>query len=110
VTYFIDDILIYSNNELKYQAYVKLVLDRLRAAGLQAAIEKCEFHVTETKYLGFIVSTKGIKVDIVKIKIIIRWEQPTTIKGIQAFLGFCNFYRRFIENYSRVAKPLHFLT
>jgi hypothetical protein len=72
MTYFINDILIYSNDELEHQAHVKLVLDHLRAAGLQAAIEKCEFHVTETKYLGFIVSIEGIKVDIAKIKIITR--------------------------------------
>ena len=85
-------------------------MQRLREAGLQADIRKCEFSVTKTKYLGFIVSTKGLEVDPEKIQAIIEWTISTTVKGLQAFLGFCNFYRRFIEAYSRITKPLHQLT
>lgn len=110
VTAFVDDLLIYSSNELEHKMHVQKVLERLRAAGLQASLEKCEFHVKRTKYLGFIISTDGIEVDPAKTDVIRGWDRPTTVKGVQAFLGFCNFYRRFIKNYSRIAKPLHQLT
>jgi hypothetical protein len=110
LTAFIDDLLIYSNNKLEHEEHVKKVLTRLREAGLQASISKCEFHVTRTKYLGFIVTTEGIEVDPEKTAVIAKWERPLTVKGVQSFLGFCNFYRRFIKDYSRIAKPLTRLT
>src|SRR4029077_21007084 len=86
------------------------VLDKLRDAGLQASIDKCEFHVRKTKYLGFIVSTDGIGVDQAKTETIRDGRTPSTVKGVQSFLGFCNFYRKFIREYGRIAKPLHRLT
>ena len=69
-TVYLDDILIYSDNELEYEEHVRKVLLRLRKAGLQTDIKKTEFHVTRTKYLGFIISTKGIEVDLEKISAI----------------------------------------
>jgi transposase InsO family protein len=105
-TAYLDDILIYSENEEEHELHVKKVLQRLREAGLQVDIAKSEFSVTKTKYLGFIISTDGIEVDPDKIEVIQTWEPPTTVKGIQSFLGFCNFYRRFIRDYGRIAKPL----
>ncbi len=95
-TAYLDDILIYSNNELEHKEHVRKVLLRLRKAGLQADIKKTEFHVTRTKYLGFIISTQGIEVDPEKISAIDSWRYPTTVRGVQSWLGFCNFYRRFI--------------
>jgi hypothetical protein len=109
-TAYLDDILIYSENELEHEEHVKKVLQRLHEAGLQADIKKCEFNVTRTKYLGFIVTTEGIEVDPEKVSVIKEWKAPRTIKGIQSFLGFCNFYRRFIRDYGVIAKPLIRLT
>jgi RNase H-like domain found in reverse transcriptase/Reverse transcriptase (RNA-dependent DNA polymerase)/Integrase zinc binding domain len=109
-TAYLDDILIYSANEREHTKHVNEVLNRLRAAGLQCDIKKSEFYVTRTKFLGFIITTDGVEIDPEKTVAIENWEFPTTIKGTQSFLGFCNFYRRFIPNYSRVAKPLHQLT
>jgi transposase InsO family protein len=109
-TAYLDDILIYSENELEHEAHVKKVLERLRAAGLQADLKKCEFHVKTTKYLGFIIGTEGIEVDPEKVEVIKDWKPPATVKGIQSFLGFCNFYRRFIRDYGIVARPLQQLT
>jgi transposase InsO family protein len=109
-TAYLDDILIYSDNELEHEHHVKKVLERLRGAGLQIDLKKCEFHVTRTKYLGFIISTDGIEVDPDKISIVKNWTSPSTVKGIQSFLGFCNFYRRFIRDYGIIAKPLVNLT
>jgi hypothetical protein len=107
---FIDDLLIYSDNELEHEIHVRTVLQRLRDAGLQASIKKCEFHVTTTKYLGFIITPEGIKVDPEKVEAVLTWKVPTTVRGVQSFLGFCNFYRKFIAEYSRIALPLHRLT
>ena len=109
-TAYLDDILIYSDNELEHTDHVRKVLLRLRTAGLQADILKCEFGVTRTKYLGFIISTKGVEVDPEKVQVVHDWKEPRTVKGIQSFLGFCNFYRRFIPGYSNIAKPLIQLT
>jgi transposase InsO family protein len=109
-TAYLDDILIYSDDPQEHEMHVKLVLERLRAAGLQADIKKCEFNVTRTKYLGFIVSTDGVEVDPEKIAVIMQWKYPRTVKGVQSFLGFCNFYRRFIQDYGRLAAPLTQLT
>ena len=109
-TAYLDDILIYSDNELEHQEHVRKVLQRLREAGLQADIKKCEFAVKRTKFLGFIITTDGIEVDPEKIEAIRSWKEPTTVKGIQAYLGFCNFYRIFIREYSRIARPLTQLT
>ena len=109
-TAYLDNILIYSENKLEYKAYIKKVLERLRKAGLQADIKKSKFSVYCTKYLGFIISTGGIEVDPEKIEVIQNWQVPTTVKGVQSFLGFCNFYRYFIKEYRRVARPLNRLT
>ena len=109
-TAYLDDILIYSENIIEHETHVKLVLQRLREAGLQVDIKKTEFHVTRTKYLGFIISTGGLEVDPEKISAIINWQFPHSVRGVQSFLGFCNFYRRFIKDYSRIASPLHELT
>ena len=106
-TAYLDDIMIYSENELEHVEHVRKVLIRLREAGLQADIRKSEFHVKRTKYLGFIISTDGIATDPEKTSVIQQWEPPRTVKGVQSFLGFCNFYRRFIKDYGRVARPLN---
>ena len=82
----------------------------MRSAGLQIDLKKCEFHVTRTKYLGFIISTNGIEVDPDKISVVTNWSPPSTVKGVQSFLGFCNFYRRFIRDYGIIARPLVNLT
>jgi transposase InsO family protein len=109
-TAYLDDILIYSENALEHELHVKKVLQRLRDAGLQVDLKKCEFSVTRTKYLGFIISTDGIEVDPEKVSAVVNWEAPVNVRGIQSFLGFCNFYRRFIQDYGRIAKPLVRLT
>jgi hypothetical protein len=69
-TVYLDNILVYFNNELKHNSYVKLVLEKLCAVGLQVDIKKYEFSVTKTKYLGFIISTEGIKVNLEKVAVV----------------------------------------
>jgi hypothetical protein len=107
---YMDDILIYSRNRAEHIQHVQSVLERLMAAGLQADIKKCEFFVTETKFLGLIVGIDGIKMDPEKVKAIVEWQEPRDVSGVRAFLGFCNFYRRFVRNYSKMVRKLVELT
>lgn len=107
---YLDDILVYSESEQKHVEHVKQVLTLLQEYDLLLKPEKCEFHVTETEFLGFMVSTEGLAMSQNKVKSVMEWPTPTTVKEVQAFLGFANFYRRFIQGYSRIATPLSELT
>ena len=107
---YLDDILIYSEDPLEHATHVKKVLDRLRAAGLQADIQKSEFSVTRTKYLGHVLTNKGIEVDPDKVEPLRTWQRPRTVTGVKSFLGFCGFFRQFIRNFSLIAKPMTILS
>ena len=72
--------------------------------------EKCTFRATEVDFLGMIVGCDGVKMDQTKVKAILDWPEPKNVKGVRSFLGLANFYRRFIKDYARVARPLHDLT
>lgn len=112
VTAYIDDILIFTDGTLKeHRRHVRTVLQRLRDAGLQIDIDKSEFEVKSTKYLGFIIEAgKGIQMDPAKIRAIQEWQAPSSVKEVRQFLGFANFYRQFIHNYSAIVRPLTNLT
>ena len=79
ITAFVDNLIIYSKNKTEHEQHVKMVLERLCTAGLQASIKKCEFHITWTKYLGFILTTEGIEVDPKKTQVIHDWKVPNTV-------------------------------
>jgi hypothetical protein len=108
-TAYLDDTLIYSDNFEEHQQHVRLVLDAFAKAGLHLKPKKCEFHQQEVKYLGLIISIEGIKMDPEKICAMQDWEPPSNLKDVRTLLGFANFYRRFIPNYSRIVQPLTFL-
>jgi len=110
VVVYLDDILIYSDDITQYWSYIKEVLKRLRKAGLYAKAEKCEFHSDSIEYLGYVLSPSGLTMSDAKVKTIQEWPEPKNIKDIQSFLGFANFYRRFIFNYSDIVIPLTCLT
>lgn len=112
VSAYIDDVLIFTQGSLrKHREHVKKVMGRLQNAGLYVDIDKCEFEVKTTKYLGFIIEVgKGLRMDPAKVEAIVNWLAPTTVKGVRAFLGFANFYRRFIKNFSAAVAPLQRLT
>ena len=111
-TAYIDDILIYtSGTREEHQDKVAKVLERLREAGLQLDLSKCEFEVKKVKYLGYIVEIgKGLSMDPEKVEAIRTWSRPNTVKGVRSFLGFANYYRVFIEDFNAITAPMSALT
>jgi len=97
---YIDDILIYSKTAKEYREHVQKVLQKLKEAGLFIKPEKYEFWIQKTGFLGFLISENGIKMDPENVNAVLDWEAPKTVKNIQCFLGFANFYHRFIWKYS----------
>ena len=110
VVVYIDDILIFTKDEAGHDAIVLEVLRRLKDNDLFLKPEKCHFKVREVEMLGLIIGPEGIKMDPSKVKAIVDWLYPKKVKEVQSFLGLANYYRRFIENFSKEAVPLHKLT
>jgi len=93
---YLNNIIIYLNSEEKYKKYIKWVLQRLYDKEILIAIKKCEFYTTKTDFIGFIIKLGYISIDLKKIKAIVNWQDLENITGLKLFLGFCNYYRRFI--------------
>ena len=109
-TVYLDDILIYSDNPAGHKKHVREVLRHLRQHGLYCKLEKCHFSSDSIEYLGFILTKDGLTMDPAKVQTIQDWPEPRKVKDIQSFLGFANFYRRFISGYSDIVVPLTRLT
>jgi hypothetical protein len=105
VAYF-DDILIYSKSMEEHVKHVRKVLGNLLKHGLYASLEKCQFHVEEVDFLGFVISPGGVFMEKDKVATIVDWPVPKSVHDIQIFLEFANFYRCFIQVYSRVVLPI----
>jgi len=110
VVCYLDDILVFSKNEEKHINHVRLVLEKLHTARLYAKLEKCVFHQPQVEFLGYIISGRGLSMDPKKIRTVTEWKKPATVRDVQCFLGFANFYRIFNRNYSKIADPLTQLT
>ncbi|SOV03351.1 uncharacterized protein UDID_18641 [Ustilago sp. UG-2017a] len=106
VVVYLDDFLIFSDTEESHVKHVTEVLTRLRSNRLFAKLSKCEFHTKIVEFLGYIIKPMGIEMDPEKVRTVKEWPMPASIHDIQRFLGFANFYRRFIAHFARIAKPL----
>ena len=106
---YLDDIIIYSKTPEEHVRRLAQVFGKLSAAGLKLKPSKCEFFKTEINYLGHVVLQDGIRTDDKKIEAIKNWPRPVTNTEVRSFLGFTNYYRRFIHKYSQIAKPLNLL-
>jgi hypothetical protein len=110
VVVYLDDILIFSENLEEHKEHVHKILQTLLAAKLLVDPEKSHFHVQEVTFLGHIIRPNQISMDPEKVKAVRDWEAPGNVKDVQSFLGFANYYRRFIKDFSKIAKPLTELT
>jgi hypothetical protein len=106
VLVYLDDILIYSDNEKDHLRHIETVLTVLREKKLYAKGSKCDFFRTTVGFLGFVVTQGKISTDPEKIRAVEKWPVPTNVREIRSFLGLCNFYRKFISHHSEIAKPL----
>jgi hypothetical protein len=106
VVVFIEDILIYSKNEEDHAKHLHIVLQCLRDDQLYAKFSKCEFWLYSVKFLGHTISSEGIAVDPSKVQEVMDWKPPSSVHQIRSFLGLAGYYRRFILDFSRIAKPM----
>ena len=103
---FTDDILIYSKTAEEHAEHLRIVLEKLRQNQLYAKFSKCEFWLEKVAFLGHVLTTEGVVVDPAKIEAVIEWQQPKNVTDIRSFLGLARYYRRFIKNFSKIAKPM----
>jgi hypothetical protein len=106
VVVFIDYILIYSENEEEHAEHLRIVLTRLREHQLYAKFSKCEFWLREVPFLGHVLSDGGIMVDPTKVQEVLNWKAPTSVHEVRSFLGLAGYYRHFILDFSKIAKPM----
>jgi hypothetical protein len=106
VVVFIDDILVFSKAEEEHEKHIRLVLEKLRSNKLYAKFSKCEFWLTKVTFLGHVISAGGVSVDPCKVKDVLNWMPPTTASDIWSFLGLAGYYRRFIKDFFKIAKPM----
>jgi hypothetical protein len=106
VVVFIDDILVFSRNEEEHEEHLRLVLQKLQEHQLYAKFSKCDFWLREASFLGHIITDGGIAMDLRKIQDVLNWNPPKNVLEIRSFLGLAGYYRRFIEGFSKIVKPL----
>ncbi|MBW0579218.1 hypothetical protein O181_118933 [Austropuccinia psidii MF-1] len=109
VVVYLDDIMVFSKSEEEHVTHVSTVLSRLRANNLFSKASKFLFHVSSVVYLGYVVSSEGLKMDQGNVQQMLNWPPPRNLKALQSFLGFANFYSRFIKNYSKISSLTSFL-
>ncbi|KAK3707424.1 hypothetical protein QZH41_002496 [Actinostola sp. cb2023] len=106
---YLDDIIVYSCNVAEHLGRLEHVFQKLREHGLKIEPKKCSFFKTKVNYLGHVVSAEGIETDPAKTEVVANWTVPKTLKEVRSFLGFASYYRRFVPEFSKTAKPLHAL-
>jgi hypothetical protein len=106
VVVFIDVILVYSISEEEHEGHLRLVLQKLRDHKLYAKLSKCEFWLKQVAFLGHVISKGGISVDPSKVEDVLSWKVPTSVSDIRSFLELAGYYRRFIEGFSKISKPM----
>ena len=110
VVVFIDEILIYSKSKEEHEGHFKIVIQALRDHQLYAKFSKCEFWLTEVRFLGHVALASSVSVDLAKVEVVMNWKIPKSVFEIRSFLGLAGYYKRFIEEFSQLAAPMMTLT
>jgi hypothetical protein len=106
VVVFINDILLYSKMEEEHEEHLRLVLEKLRINHLYAKFIKCKFWLTQVTFLGHVISAGGVSVDPSKVRDVLIWKPPMNASEIRSFLSLAGYYRRLIQDFSKIAKPM----
>ena len=104
---YIDDIIVIGQTVAECRTNLVEVLERIRKAKLKLKPSKCELFKAKINYLGHVISAAGVESDPKKIEVVRAWPTPSYVTDVRAFLGFCNYYRKFIRNYIDVSRPLN---
>ena len=104
---YLDDVVVYASSVKEHLVRLEAVFQKLKTAGLKLKPSKCELFKKSISYLGHVVSEEGVHTDPKKIAAVKTWARPTTVHTVRKFLGFVNYYRKFIKDYSKIAKPLY---
>lgn len=107
VLVYLDDIIVFGKTLEEHEQRLEKVLKRLHEEGLKLSLEKCQFCLPSVTYLGHVVSAEGVSTDPRKLEAVTSWPRPRTVTEVRSFLGFCSYYRRFVEGFARIAKPLN---
>ena len=107
---FLDDVLVYSQSDESHFAHLRATFQLLRAANLKLKPKKCRLVQREVTYLSHIIGSERIQVEPKKVEAVTNWPVPSTVKGVRRFLGFCNYYRWFVRDFTGIASPLSSLT
>src|SRR6266568_4672747 len=102
---YLNNIIIYLNTEEEHKEYIKWVLKRLCDKNIPITVKKYEFHTKKTDFMGFIIKLRQISIDPKKVKAIVNWQDLENVIGLRSFLGFCNYYRKFIKKWLDKTKP-----
>jgi hypothetical protein len=110
IVVFLDDILIYSKSEEEHERHLSLVLEALRKNPFYAKMKKCAFWLSEVSFLGHVINQHDISVDPNNVATMVKWQRPSNVTEIHSFLGLASYYRRFVQDFSIIAKPMTRLT
>jgi len=107
---YLDDVIVFSSSVEEHFKRLRLVLSKLRDAGLKLKPSKCSLLQKQVSFSGHVVSGEGIRTDPEKVRVVADWPIPVNLREVRSFVGLCSYYRRFVKDFARISSPLHAMT